>query len=327
MIDEQHSHYIITESFENLIMSKTIKKYSKLDSIPTGQVSDHITEGCLVLEGGAFRGVYTGGVTDLLMKKDLNFSCTIGVSAGSMNGFNYVSGQIGRASRFNLGHRFDPNYVGLHAWKENKGIFGFDLVFDDSRVEEPFNKVAFDNPAHRFIAVATDCLTGKPAYFENGKCSDIFQAIRASSSMPIMSKPVMLDSKPYLDGGCSVAFGLDWALQEGYEKIIVVRKRDRPYRKDPNHSSIAFLQKQLYGRKYPEFLNVWQQSAERYNVLCDRTDQLEKEGRIFVIAPSVPVTVGRLEKDIEKLGSLYWMGYHDAESDLASLRAYLKKNK
>ena len=88
MIDEQHLHYIITESFENLIMSKTIKKYSKLDSIPTGQASDHITEGCLVLEGGAFRGVYTGGVTDLLMKKDLNFSCTIGVSAGSMNGFN-----------------------------------------------------------------------------------------------------------------------------------------------------------------------------------------------------------------------------------------------
>ena len=126
---------------------------------------------------------------------------------------------------------------------------------------------------------------------------------------------------------CSVAFGLDWALQEGYEKIIVVRTRDRSYRKDPNHSSIAFLQKQLYGRKYPEFLNVWQQSAERYNVLCDRTDQLEKEGRIFVIAPSVPVTVGRLEKDIEKLGSLYWMGYHDAESDLASLLAYLKKNK
>ena len=106
-----------------------------------------------------------------------------------------------------------------------------------------------------------------------------------------------------------------------------MRTRDRSYRKDPNHSSIAFLQKQLYGRKYPEFLNVWQKSAERYNTLCDRTDQLEKEGRIFVIAPSVPVTVGRLEKDIEKLGSLYWMGYHDAESDLASLHAYLKKGR
>ena len=146
-------------------MSKTIKKYSKLDSIPTGQASDHITEGCLVLEGGAFRGVYTGGVTDLLMKKDLNFSCTIGVSAGSMNGFNYVSGQIGRASRFNLGHRFDPNYIGLHAWKENKKA-SLDLtLYLMTTVEEPFNKVAFDNPIFPFYRCGNGLSDRKTSLF------------------------------------------------------------------------------------------------------------------------------------------------------------------
>ena len=35
--------------------------YSKLGSIPTGYAPDRIVEGCLVLEGGAFRGMYTQG--------------------------------------------------------------------------------------------------------------------------------------------------------------------------------------------------------------------------------------------------------------------------
>lgn len=68
-------------------------KYKNVDSLPLGHTSDKVTPGCIVLEGGAFRGVYTSGVLDRLMQADINMDCTIGVSAGAMNGFNYVSGQ------------------------------------------------------------------------------------------------------------------------------------------------------------------------------------------------------------------------------------------
>ncbi len=298
------------------------KVYSGIDKLPAGQASDKISKGCLVLEGGSFRGLYTGGVTDALMLNDINLECTIGVSAGAMNGYNYVSGQIGRASRFNLGHRFDPNYVGIKAMPRNKGIFGFDLIFDDSRVEEPFNLTYFNNPDRRFIAVATDCKTGKTAYFEKGKCTDIFQAIRASASMPILSKMVPIDDGLYLDGGCSTAMGLDWALQEGYEKIIVVKTRDRSYRKPDTSAKQSRIQNRLY-RKYPEFLKSLNESQKNYNILCDRIDELERQGRIFVIAPSEPVTVGRLERDMEKLGALYYLGRKDTEQHLQELLTYL----
>ena len=103
-------------------MKLTRKMYSGLNKLPWKETGDQITDGCIVLEGGAFRGVYTGGVLDALMVAGLNLQTTIGVSAGAMNGICYATGQIGYASRINLGFRHNPNYVGLPAMIRNKGI-------------------------------------------------------------------------------------------------------------------------------------------------------------------------------------------------------------
>ncbi len=298
------------------------KIYSGIDQLPRGKASETLLPGCIVLEGGAFRGLYTGGVLDCLMLNDINLECTIGVSAGAMNGYSYTSGQIGRSSRFNLSHRHDDKYVGLQAMVHNKGIFGFDLIFDDSRNGEPLDWERFMDPSRRFLAVATDCRTGRPAYFEKGKCPDILQAIRASASMPLFSKMVYLEGRPYLDGGCCENIPLDWALNEGYEKIIIVKTRDRSYRKTKENPQVIRLQERIY-RKYPEFLASFRDNTKHYNAVCDRIDQLEKEGRIYVIAPSKPVTVSRLEKDMEKLGALYHLGFSDVEAQLDEIRNYL----
>lgn len=299
-----------------------MKKYSGIDRLPSGQAKGDIIKGCLVLEGGAFRGLYTGGVLDALMVHGIQVECTAGVSAGALNGYNYISGQIGRASRFNLGHRHDPNYVGLPAVLRNHGLFGFDIVFDDERNGEPLNKEKFSDPNRRFVAAATDCQTGQTVYFENGKCEDIFAAIQASASMPMVSKMVDVDGQLCLDGGCSVAIPIDFALQEGYEKIIVVKTRDDSYRKSIKPGVSDRLKKLLY-RKYPELLDSLLTSASRYNDLCDRIERLREEGRIYVISPSSPVTVSRLEKDMEKLGALYHQGYGDTVSQLEKIREYL----
>ena len=105
-------------------------KYKNVDSLPLGHTSDKVTPGCIVLEGGAFRGVYTSGVLDRLMQADINMDCTIGVSAGAMNGFNYVSGQIGRSGRINLTYRHDPRYIGYRALRDNHGIAPSDVLVD-----------------------------------------------------------------------------------------------------------------------------------------------------------------------------------------------------
>ncbi|NCB33665.1 MAG: patatin family protein, partial [Erysipelotrichia bacterium] len=174
--------------------------YSKLDTIPRGGVSDRLINGCMVLEGGAWRGLYSQGVLDALMMEDISLSTVIGVSAGAMSALNYVSGQIGRAPRFNLTYRHDTNYCGLGALKRDHGITGFHYLFEKMEEMETLNHTRFDDPNRRLVVTATDCLTGKQAYFEKGSC-DIETAVRASATVPYVSLPVMIDGRPYLDGG------------------------------------------------------------------------------------------------------------------------------
>lgn len=297
------------------------KVFSGIDRLPNGEASDRLTEGCIALEGGAFRGVYSEGVLDALMEADLNFSCTVGVSAGALNGANYVSGQIGRSARINLRYRHDSRYVGVKAVRNNQGVIGFDFAFETLEESDPFDRARFMDPSRRFLAVAADCKTGRAIYFEKGKCGDIMQAIRASASMPYISKPVMVDGIPCLDGGCCCKIPYQWALDSGFEKIVVVKTQHPSFRKRVKEKN-SILAKRVY-RAYPEFAEALGRSAADYNRQCDEIERLQKEGRIFVIAPSKPVTVARLEKDMEKLGALYYLGYEDAKRQLDALLEYL----
>ena len=304
-------------------MLRDSEKYTGLDSIPTGRAKNWLVPGCMVLEGGAFRGVYTSGVLDALMQADINLQTTIGVSAGALVGLNYVSGQIGRAGRMNLTFRHDDRYVGLTAMKNNKGVIGFDFMFSDE-IEgvEPFDEARLMRPERRFLAVATSLRTGKEAYFEKGRCENIYLACQASASMPYVSKPVLIDEEPYLDGGCCCKIPYRWALEQGFEKIVVVRTRPRSYRKEITPRKSKAAANTVY-RHYPEFAEAVEHSDEMYNAQCEELETLESEGRIFVIAPSRPVEISRLEGDMNKLGSLYDLGYLDARNRLESLKEYL----
>lgn len=296
-----------------------VKVYSGLSDLPSGSASDELTEGCAVLEGGAFRGIYGEGVLDALMMGGINLSCTIGVSAGAMNGLNYVAGDIGRAARINLRYRHDPRYVGWKAIHSNRGVIGFDFAFDDLQRTDPLNDLRFFATSRRFIAVATDCMTGKPAYFEKGKCGNIFRAIRASASMPYVSGMVHIDGGLYLDGGCSKKVPYEWALDEGYEKIVVVRTRPLTYRKPAEVDKKALV----FYHSHPEFAKSLSNSALEYNRECDEMEALAKSGRIFMIAPSRTIEVSSLESDMEKLGQLYHLGYDDGVRAIPELKKYL----
>ena len=298
--------------------------YSRYMQLPLGQASDTLTNGCLVLEGGAFRGVYSSGVLDVLMEADINFSCTVGVSAGALNAVNYVAGAIGRSARVNLGFRHDRQYVGVSPLLRSRSLIGYDFLFQETPQFLPLDTDRLMDPRRRLVAVATNCRTGETEYFEKGKCSDILLAARASASMPLVCRMVMVDGRPCLDGGCSIHIPIRWALQEGYEKIVVVRTRQRSYRRKEKDGRIERLEKRVY-RRYPQFLAAMEGSKKVYNETCDLLDDLERQGRILVLAPMREVRVTRMEGDMEKLGALYEEGRLETETLLPKLRKYLAR--
>ena len=300
-------------------MSQT---YSKIDMIPAGQASDRLVEGCLVLEGGAFRGLYTQGFLDAMMLNDLNLSCVIGVSAGALGGLNYVSGQIGRSARTNLSYRHDSRYVGVRALIHSHSILDVGFLTEERGILEPLDTRRLYRPEQRFVAVATNCLTGKPVCFEKGKCGKyLMDGVRASATMPYISPMLRIKGRPYLDGGCSCAIPYRWAIKQGYKKIIVIRTRDPLFRKEEKRVSPAL---RIYSH-YPVLAVKLIQSDRRYNRQCDEIELLHKRGRLLRLAPAKPVSVGRVEPDLEKLGELYWQGYNDCLAHLDEIKNYLSK--
>ena len=278
----------------------------------------------LVLEGGALRGMYTSGVLDTFLKNNMEFECVAGVSAGALNAMSYISKQPGRSAKINLEYCDDPRYIGRKAFIKNKGIIGYDYLFGDiSENKVPFDFKSFENTNQRFVIVTTNCEKAETEYLEKSNCKDLFKAAQASSSMPLASAMVEINNNHYLDGAVTTSIPIKWAIEQGYEKVVVVLTRDRTYRKPMLSNKMKKLYKLAY-HKYPKLIEKLNTMPERYNKLQDEIIDLEKEGKIFIIRPEKEVTVSRLEKDKEKLENLYKEGIAEAEKNLDALKEYLE---
>lgn len=265
----------------------------------------------LVLEGGGLRGVFTCGVLDCFMDHGIRFPFTVGVSAGACNGLSYMSGQRGRARSSNIDLMEKHHYVGFKYLITQGCIMDYKLLFEDFPEKIiPYNYDAYFSNPDRFVMVTTNCLTGEAEYFEEKSSSErVMSIVRASSSLPFVSKITYVDGVPMLDGGIVDSIPVQYALDQGYEKLVVILTRNKGYRKKEGKMRIA----KAFYRKYPELQKALSVRNIRYNQTMNLIEKLEAEGRITVIRPIRPIEVGRIEKDTTKLAALYQEGYEVAE--------------
>ena len=274
----------------------------------------------LVLQGGGVRGAYTSGVLDKLMEENIELEAIYAVSAGAKNSQYYVSKQIGEAIK-----------VDLFCINNRKAISFHNLIFEGGMISADYyqnfimKKFAptneeFERSPQKFFATATNCLTGEATYFEKSSCN-ILDAITASCSIPLIQKMKYIDNIPYLDGGISNNVPINKAIEDGYDKIVVVLTRPKGYRESPN-SKLNKLYKIKY-HNYPNLLNKLITQTERYNETLDKIDELENNGKILVIYPSSNIPLSMLERDEEKILNLYEMGKSDLVNKLDQLRKYL----
>ena len=272
----------------------------------------------LVLEGGGLRGVFTCGVLDCFMDNGIRFPFTVGVSAGACNGLSYMSGQRGRARASNIDLMDKYHYVGFRYLLTQGCIMDFKLLFEDFPEKIiPYDYDAYFSNPDRFVMVTTNCLTGKAEYFEERQSSArVMDIVRASSSLPFVSPITYVDGVPMLDGGIVDSIPVQYAIDQGYDKLVVVLTRNRGYRKKNGSMPLA---KAMY-RKYPLLQKALSQRNAVYNRTMELVERLEDEGRIIVIRPVKPVQVGRMEKDTAKLAALYDEGYDVASRLIGALR-------
>jgi len=277
----------------------------------------------LVLEGGSMRCLFTAGVLDAFLDWGLKFPCVTGSSAGAFSAVGYLAGQRGRTARINLRFAGDERYLGVRSLLRHHSVFNFDFLFGEIADSlEPLDRAALAASPARFAAFATDVATGESVAFEKGKCSDIYLACRASGSMPLLAPIVQMDGRACMDGGIAAPVPYQWAFDQGCEKIVVVLTQAAGYRKKAVSPTMARALARHY-RLYPAFVDCCLSRPDRYNAEQLELSRLEREGRAFLIRPDRPVTVSRVEKDVDKLHALYLEGFRVADARKQALLKFL----
>ncbi len=261
----------------------------------------------LVLEGGGMRGVFTSGVLDAFMKHNLTFPYVVAVSAGACNGMSYVSHQPRRARISNIDYLERYKYIGIRHLVTQGCIFDRDLLYDKFPNQYlPFDFDTFFNSEMEFEMVTTNCRTGLPMYLsERHDRQRALDIVRASSSLPYVSKIVEVDGEPMLDGGIVDSIPVERAIAKGFPRNVLVLTRNKGYRSTGrDHKTPRFVY-----RNYPRLRVALSHRIEAYNAQLDTIDRMEAEGRVLCIRPERPMEVGRIEKDTAKLERLYEEGF------------------
>jgi predicted patatin/cPLA2 family phospholipase len=273
----------------------------------------------LVLEGGALRGIYTAGVLDVLLDNNIEVDAVVGVSAGALFGINYVSKQRGRCLRYNLANVHNKDYMGFHSLLKTGDIMNEEFCFHKLIYEtDPFDFKTFNKSKIKFYAVVTNLRTGEPEYKKIDDIEKDMEYLRASGSMPLVSRNVKIGKEEYLDGGMSDSIPIKWAEEQGYDKIIVVETRPKTYRK--KKSTIAPYK--LKYKKYPKFIETISARWKNYN---ETKDYIEKKDNIVVIRPTRLVKIKRIEKNKDKIQEMYDLGVEDAKNKIKEIKKYLGK--
>ena len=276
----------------------------------------------LVLEGGAMRGLFTAGVMDVLMENGIVFDGIAGVSAGAAFGCNYKSGQIGRVLRYNTTYCQDWRYCSFRSLIKTGDLYGADFCYHELPEQlDLFDDETFQKNAADFYAVCTDCESGEPVYkkIQSAQYTDL-EWIRASASMPLVSRIVDINGQKLLDGGIADSIPLRFMENSGYANNVVVLTQPRSYRKKKN--SLLPLMK-LALKKYPKVVDAMARRHINYNETLAYIRKQEQAGKVFVISPDEKLDIGRTEKDPDKLRAVYAIGRKAAEAKLSELKHFL----
>ncbi|QZY57451.1 patatin family protein [Crassaminicella profunda] len=271
------------------------------------------------------RGAYTSGVLDALMDENIKVSYVIGVSAGANNGADFVAEQRERNKKVFVDIVGDKRYLGISNLLKEGSYFGMNFLFDKVPNElVPFDYETFFNSPVTLKVCATDCEIGQPVYFEHKDFQPKYfveKILKASCSLPIISLPVEINGKKYLDGGMVDPIPIEKSIDDGNPYNIIILTRNKNYRKTP--SKWGFLTN-VFLYKYPKLIKILKTRYKKYNNCIERINDLENRGHVYVFRPEKELSVDRFEKDVSKLNDLYEQGYYETMNQMKHFKKWIK---
>lgn len=278
----------------------------------------------LILEGGAMRGLFTAGVLDVFMENGLRFDGAIGVSAGAVFGCNYKSHQPGRTLRYNLRFCRDWRYCSVRSLLLTGDLFGAEFCYRTLPLElDKLDYEAYAADSMPFYVVCVDAATGEAVYQRCDQADGVYRDwYRASASMPLVSRPVEIEGRKYLDGGVADSVPIRYFESIGYGRNVVILTQPEGFVKKPS-KGLPVMKRLL--RQYPNMVAALEKRHEVYNETTAYIARREKDGAALVIRPEKSLDVGRVEHDPARLQAAYDEGRKAGEKHLQSVISFLKQ--
>lgn len=282
----------------------------------------------LVVEGGGQKGAYSAGILDEMLKKNMTFDYTIGVSAGAANLTSFVAGQFKRNYRFYRYHSTDSNYMGVKCFVRNGSLFNLHYIYgtlSNNTGKDPVDYEHFKNNPTIFKIVTTDAETGKPVYKDKNEMKpNRYNLLMASSAVPVFCKPEKIENKLYFDGGVSDSIPVQRALDDGCDKLVILLSRVKGYVKEPEKHRRIY--KRLL-KKYPKIIKCIDNRHIMYMKELRFAEKLEKEGRAVIIRPSQQIDVNTFSDASDSIESLYHLGISDFYANFDKIKTLMSLEK
>ncbi len=279
-------------------------------------------ETALVLEGGGFRGIFTAGVLEVFLEHQIDFGSVWGVSAGSAYGVSYASKQMGRNIEVN-GLIGDRRYCSWNNWMKEGSMFSWDFVYGEVPQHLiPFDYETLKNSPTDFWVGTTNCHTGDAEFFRlnDADKKDFKTILAASSSLPFIAPMVSHRDSLLMDGGLADSIPVEYALNQGYKKAVVILTQPKGFVKEPQKNRWIF---KAYYRKYPKIYELLVSRAQRYNDTINQLTKLEKEGRVFIIRPEKSLEIKRIENNPQKTAAIYHQAIQQTQREIPGLLEWL----
>ncbi len=264
--------------------------------------------------GGGFRGIYATGVLDYCQDNAIEFDTALAISAGSANMASFLSRQRGRNYTFYTEYAFRKQYASLRNFIFKKSYIDMEYVFgtlSNHDGENPLDYLSLrDNPTE-FVIIATDAETGEAAYFDKSDLGqDSYEPFKASSSIPFVCKPYIINGRAYYDGALGDPVPVKKAFELGCDYVVLILTK--PADKLRESGSDIKIAKRIQ-KKYPKAAEQLRLRAQHYNEGVALAQEYAKMGKLLIISPDDTCGVDTLHKSKEALNMLYEKGLSDGQ--------------
>ena len=163
-----------------------------------------------------------------------------------------------------------------------------------------------------FEVVATNAVTGRAMYFKKNEIErNSYDFFKASCCVPGIDKPYFVGKIPCYDGGLADPIPYKRAFRAGCDKVVVILTKPRDTVRNSGKDRLLAA---AIAADYPKAAETWINRADVYNQAIEEIFELEKVGRVLVVAPENIGELKTLSQDHAALEDLYEQGLRAADA-------------